>query len=151
MTIRQRLLVTSLGLLLFSPTISSAQPSAAGRIKASSGTASIVRNGQSIAAAVGSEVFEADIVRTGADGRLAVMLLDETRVALGPNSEVALAAFAYAPAESRLAMTLRIARGMVAYVSGLVAKLAPESVSIQTPTAVIGVRGTHALLRIEAP
>lgn len=124
---------------------------AAGRVKVSSGEASIVRNGQTLPAPVGADVFESDVVRTGGDGRLAVMLKDETRFALGPNSEVAVAAFAYAPSESRLALTLRVARGVLSYVSGLVAKLAPESVTIQTPTAVIGVRGTHALVRAAMP
>ena len=40
---------------------------------------------------------------------------------------------------------------MLSYVSGLVAKLAPAAVSIQTPTAIIGVRGTHALVRAGVP
>lgn len=102
-------------------------------------------------APVGTDVFESDTVRTGPDGRLAVMLRDETRLALGPNSEVALTAFAYAPSDSRLAVTLRVARGVLSYVSGLVAKLAPESVRIQTPTGIIGVRGTHALIRVGLP
>lgn len=126
-------------------------PTPAGRVKVSSGAASVVRAGQVLPAPVGTEVFESDTVRTGADGRLAVMLRDETRLALGPNSEVALTTFAYAPSDSRLAVTLRVARGVLSYVSGLVAKLAPESVRIQTPTGIIGVRGTHALIRVGVP
>jgi hypothetical protein len=31
----------------------------------------------------------------------------------------------------------------MAYLSGLIGKLSPESVRIETPTASIGVRGTH--------
>ena len=126
-------------------------PVPAGRVKVSSGAASVIRNGQAVPAPVGTEVFESDIVRTGADGRPAVMLRDETRVALGPNSEVALTTFAYAPSESKLGVTLRVARGVLSYISGLVAKLAPESVRIQTPTGIIGVRGTHVLIRVGLP
>jgi hypothetical protein len=126
-------------------------PAPAGRVKVSTGAATVIRNGQVLPAPVGTEVFESDIVRTGSDGRLAVMLRDETRLALGPNSEVALTAFAYAPSDSRLGVTLRVARGVLSYVSGLVAKLAPESVRIQTPTGIIGVRGTHALIRVGLP
>lgn len=56
-----------------------AQPSApVGRVKVSSGSASIVRGGQMMTAPVGTEVYESDTVHTGADGRLAVMLRDET-------------------------------------------------------------------------
>ena len=131
------------------PARAGAQPPApAGRVKVSSGAASLVRNGQVVPAPIGTEVFASDTLRTGPDGRLAVMLRDETRVALGPNSEVALVAFAYAPSESQLGVSLRLARGVLSYVSGLVAKLAPESVRIQTPTGIVGVRGTHALVRV---
>ncbi len=139
-------------LLVSTPWPAAAQaPTPAGRVKVSSGTATIVRGGQMLPAPVGAEVFESDVLRTGPDGRLAVMLRDETRVALGPGSEVALAAFAYAPSEARLAVTLRLVHGVISYISGLVAKLAPEAVTIQTPTSIIGVRGTHALARVDAP
>jgi hypothetical protein len=79
------------------------------------------------------------------------MLRDETRVALGPNCELALLAFAYAPSDSQLGVTLRLVRGVMSYVSGLVAKLAPASVRIQTPAGIVGVRGTHALVRVGLP
>jgi hypothetical protein len=146
-------IVVGLGAALaFLPAAVAAQSVApAGRVKVSSGTVGIVRNGLALPAPPGTEVFEADLLRSGADGRLAVMLRDETRVALGPNSEVALSAFAYSPSESRLGITLRLVRGVLSYVSGLVAKLAPAAVTIQTPTSIIGVRGTHALVRVGTP
>ena len=51
----------------------------------------------------------------------------------------------------RLGVTLSLVRGVISYVSGLVAKLAPSAVTIQTPTAIIGVRGTHAQVRVGTP
>ena len=139
-------------LLALVPAVAFAQPTTpAGRVKVSSGTVAIVRNGQALPAPLGAEVFEGDVLRSGSDGRLAVMLRDETRVSIGPDSEVALAAFAFSPSESRLGVTIRLARGVISYVSGLVAKLAPASVTIQTPTSIIGVRGTHALVRVGTP
>jgi hypothetical protein len=126
-------------------------PQGAGRVKAVVGTASIVRAGTATPAAVGAVVYEGDLLRTGPDGQLAVMLKDESRVSLGPGSEVSLSTFTYAPTESRLALVVRMARGAMAYVSGRIAKLMPEAVRLETPTSVIGVRGTHALVRVEAP
>lgn len=123
----------------------------AGRVKVAVGTATIVRGGQATPATVGAEVLEADVLRTGADGQLAVMLKDETRLSLAPGAEVTLSAFTYVPSENRLALVLRVARGALSYVSGRIAKLLPEAVRLETPTAVIGVRGTHALVRVEAP
>lgn len=123
----------------------------AGRLKVAIGTASVVRGGQAAAAVPGAEIAEGDILRTGADGRLSAMLKDEARVSLGPNSELALTRFAFAPSDAQLGLGLRLARGVLSYVSGLIAKLAPEAVRLQTPTSIIGVRGTHVLVRAEMP
>ena len=128
-----------------------AQATGAGRIKAVAGNCSIVRQGQATPAVVGALVHEADILRTGSDGQLAVTLKDESRLAVGPDSELTLSTFTYVPSEGRLALVLRVARGMLSYVSGRIAKLMPEAVRLETPTSVIGVRGTHALVKVDAP
>src|SRR3990170_2315749 len=47
------------------------------------------------------------------------------------------------PAEGKLGLMARLSKGTMAYLSGLIGKLAPESVRFETPTASIGVRGTH--------
>jgi hypothetical protein len=60
----------------------------AGRVKVASGDAYILRAGSQIPAKVGEPVFQADSLRTGTDGRLGVTMKDDTRVSLGPSSEV---------------------------------------------------------------
>lgn len=140
----------SLFLLAAVPLGAQSRPSA-GRIKAVVGQASIVRDGRVMRAVVGAIVQESDVLRTGSDGQLAVMLKDESRLSLGPGSELTLARFAYAPAQDRLSLVVRVARGVLAYVSGRIAKLMPEAVRFETPASVIGVRGTHALIKVAAP
>jgi hypothetical protein len=125
------------------------QPSAAGRIKVVSGAAFIVRQGATIPAQTGEIVFEADALRTGADGSVGVTLQDDTRLSLGPNSEVRLERFTYAPAAGGLGMVLRFVRGVTAYVSGKIAKLAPDSIRLETPAAIVGVRGTTLIFRVQ--
>jgi len=126
-----------------------AQPSSpAGRIKVASGSAFIVRQGQSIPAQIGQLVFEGDRFRTAADGRIGVTLNDDTRVAVGPGSEIRLDRFLYSPAEGRLGFVLAIVRGVVAYVSGRIAKLSPDSIRLETPSATVGVRGTRLAIRV---
>lgn len=122
---------------------------AAGRVKTAIGSASIVRGGQSLAAAVGMEVFPSDRLRTGSDGRLALTLKDDTRLSLGPDTEVSLEEFAFAPAEDRMSMVLRMVKGALSYISGRIARLSPSSVRLETPSSVIAVRGTHVLVRVE--
>ena len=139
----------ALALLIASaPAFAQTPPSAVGRIKIASGSAFIVRNGTQVAAQAGQPIFEADGLRTGADGRLGVTLKDDTRVSLGPNSEMRVDRFVYAPAEGRLGIVLNVVHGVMAYVSGRIAKLAPDSIRLETPAAVMGVRGTTLALRV---
>ncbi len=125
------------------------QPAAAGRIKTVSGAAFIVRGSAAIPAKPGDVVLQADSLRTGADGTLGVTLKDDTRLALGPGSEVRLERFAYAPGSASLGMVLRFVRGVTAYVSGRLAKLAPDSIRLETPSAIVGVRGTTLAIRVQ--
>jgi hypothetical protein len=125
------------------------QPSAAGRIKVVSGSAFIVRKSNLVPARVGQDVYAADGLRTGADGRIGVTLKDDTRISLGPSSEVRLERFNYAAADGSLGLVLRIVRGVAAYVSGRIAKLSPDSIRLETPAAIVGVRGTSLAIRVE--
>lgn len=154
-TLPQRI-IPRIGLIALSLWVAApaaAQPSAdvIGQIKVVSGQVSIVRRGGVHVASLGSHVAVADVLKTGADGKVAVMLRDETRLALGPNSELELANFAFAPAEQQLGLSIRLVRGVLSYVSGLIAKLAPATVRLQTPTSIVGVRGTHVLIKVASP
>jgi hypothetical protein len=128
-----------------------AQPAVAGYVKTVSGAASVTRAGQEQPLVLGFGVLSGDWLKTGADGRVGVTLKDDTRLSLGPNTELALVTFAYAPTEGQLGFLMRVVRGAVAYVSGRIAKLSPESIKIETPTSILGVRGTHLLISVGQP
>ena len=137
----------ALALIISSGTPAVAQPAGAGIVKVASGSVFIVRQSGTVPVQLGQVVFETDSLRTGADGRVGVTFKDDSRVSLGPNSEVKLERFVYAPAEGSLGLVLRFARGMAAYVSGRIAKLAPDSIRLETPAAIVGVRGTTVAIR----
>src|SRR6185295_10081040 len=115
------------------------QTPAAGRIKIATGTAFIVRQGALIPAQPGLAVYEADGLKTGSDGHLAVTLKDDTRVSLDPDSEIRLDRFVYAPSDGRLGLALKVVRGLIAYVSGRIASLSPGAVQLETPDAIVGI------------
>jgi hypothetical protein len=125
------------------------QASAAGRIKVVSGAAFIVRESKLVPAQVGQDVYTADALRTGGDGRIGVTLKDDTRISLGPSSEVRLERFNYATADGGLGLVLTFVRGVAAYVSGRIAKLSPDSIRLETPAAIVGVRGTSLAIRVD--
>jgi hypothetical protein len=121
----------------------------AGRVKLVSGSAFIVRGAASIPAQPGQVVYEADGIKTGPDGSIGLTLKDDTRLSLGPSSEVRLEKFLYAPGTGGLGMVLKFVHGVAAYVSGRMAKLAPDSIRLETPAAIVGVRGTSLAIRVE--
>jgi hypothetical protein len=125
------------------------EPSAAGRIKVVSGSAFVVRQSATIPAETGQILFETDGLKTGVDGRIGVTLKDDTRVSLGPSSELRLQRFVYEPGRGSFGMVLQFVRGVAAYVSGRMAKLAPQSIRLETPAAIVGVRGTSLAIRVE--
>ena len=137
--------------VMFPVWASAADPAAAGRIKVVAGPVFIVRAAGTIQATAGQALFEADTLRTGADGRVGIMLNDDTRISLGPGSEARLDQFVYAPADKRGSLVLKVVRGLIAYVSGRIAKLSPDAVKLETPNAIVGVRGTTLVLRVDAP
>ena len=114
-----------------------------GCVKSATGSAVVVRGGQSIPASEGMHLLPQDVLRTAADGHLGAILQDGSGIGLGPNTELKIDSFLYAPADGKLGLVLRLVRGMFAYFSGGVAKLAPDAVKVETPVGVIGLRGTH--------
>jgi hypothetical protein len=123
-----------------------AQSSPAGRIDKLTGSAVVLRGGKQLPLKNGDAVFETDVLRTGGDGRIGITLKDDTRLSLSPGSEVRLDKFAYAPAQGQMALGLKVVRGLIAYVSGRIAKIAPDAVRLETPAAIVGVRGTTLII-----
>lgn len=120
-----------------------------GSIKNVQGTASVVRAGESIPAEVGVKLLAGDVLTTGADGAMGVVLRDDSSLSLGPSSRIAIERFLFVPADGKLGLTARVFRGTLSYLSGLIGKLAPEATTFVTPTFTIGVRGTHFAVRVE--
>ena len=122
-----------------------------GSIKTVQGSALIQRASGSLPGSEGLHLLPHDVLHTGADGRLTFILRDGTRISLGVNSEMSIDQFVYEPAQNKYALVLVLAKGIVAYVSGKIAKFSPESVKLQTPVGIIGVRGTRFAVALDAP
>lgn len=122
---------------------------AIGYVMKVSGEAFVVSGGKSVAAAVGTPLVQGSTLRTGPAGSLGVTLKDNTVMSFGPNSELRVDEFLFAPARNELKLTANITRGTMNFISGVIAKLKPEAVQVQTPTGTIGVRGTHFLVKVD--
>src|SRR5262245_51791309 len=120
-----------------------------GSVKMAQGTALVRRGPETIPIHEGMRLLLSDVLETSANGRLGVILDDGTRIALGPNTELKIDRFVYQPAEGQFALMLRLGRGVLAYISGKIAKFSAESVNIETPVGLIGLRGTSLVVSIE--
>jgi hypothetical protein len=137
-------------LVLWLPASASAQrPVPAGRVKTTAGGALVIHEGREIPAAIGTPVYEQDRVTTGPEGRVGITLRDDTRLSIGPQTTIEINRFLYAPADSQFSFVLKVVRGVVAYVSGRIAKLSPDAVRLETPAAIVGVRGTRLAIRVD--
>ena len=118
-----------------------AQP--AGFVKTVTGQASIVSGANTVTAQPGTPLAIGDVVRTGANASLGIALKDNTLLSFGPSTSFTLEEFLFAPTQNRLQLGGSIAAGSLHYVSGAIAKLKPDAVTIKTPGGIIGVRGTR--------
>lgn len=120
-----------------------------GVVRNSAGSATVMRGGNVLPAAPGTRLHVGDTLGTGPDGSLGVILRDNSSLSLGPSSSLVLQNFLFSPNEGNLALWVRVSKGTMAYLSGLIGKLAPEKARFETPTATIGIRGTHFAVKVE--
>jgi hypothetical protein len=120
-----------------------------GVVRTSAGSAAITRDGKVLPAPAGTKLLAGDILNTGSDGSIGVILRDNSTLSLGPKSNVVIRDFLFSPAEGKLGLLVRISRGTMAYLSGLIGKLSPESARFETPVATIGIRGTRFAVKVD--
>ncbi len=126
-----------------------AETAVAGFVKTVEGDGRIVRGEASMPAKPGDILHVSDTVTTEKHSSVGIMLEDDTLLSLGPDSRLELSDFAFAPQEEKFAIAIRLLKGSFAYMSGVIARLAPEKVRIETPDAVIAVHGTRFLVKVE--
>ncbi|MDA9296163.1 FecR domain-containing protein, partial [Burkholderiales bacterium] len=112
------------------------------------GSVSIVRDSSSIKAETKSKVFEDDVIITGGKSRAQVLLLDQTAINISQNAELILDKFVFGGDDD--SVSLKVSKGTFRFISGKVATKNPEKVSVETPVATIGVRGTEFIGQIDA-
>jgi hypothetical protein len=119
-----------------------------GRIKSNVGTAAIQRAGRSVPASPGLQLELGDVLVTGRDGRMGIAFVDDTRIAVGPNSQIALTTFQYDRTRQTGSFVTSVNRGTLGVVSGRIAKSGKDAMRVRTPTSMLGVRGTRFVVNV---
>lgn len=146
-------MVRSFTLCLFLSTAAALTPATAadeaaiGRIKTSAGEASLVDGTTRRPAAIGAIVSRSDMIETGRDGAVGLSLTDNSILSIGPNSQLIIRDYKFNSSAFNGSMRARLNRGTMAVTSGDIARGSPEAMQVETPTAILGVRGTTFLVR----
>lgn len=138
-----------IAILTSAPAIAQQPAELIGHIQKIEGSASIQRGGTALPGAAGTALYRGDLIRTGKPGAVGIVLTDDTTISLGSGSELSLNDYAFDPKESKFALAMRMVKGTFSYISGQIAKLAPDTAQIETPDATIAVRGTKLLIQIK--
>ena len=121
----------------------------AGTIKTLTGSATVNRGSSVLPIATAQHVFAGDRIVSGQDSYVGITLHDDTRLTIGPGSELVLREFEFNPNSHAGGLVVSFVTGTARVVTGLIGKNAPERVRFQTPTATIGIRGTEFIVDLE--
>lgn len=139
----------SLCLLLTGGRAWAGDEAAIGFVKTVSGTAEIIRRSLNWPMKLGAPVFVGDVVATGSDGSFGITFRDDTRISGGPNTRIELKSFRFEPIAGEYSSIIDMLKGSILYISGAIARLAPDAAKVETPRGTIAVRGTRFLVRVE--
>ena len=95
---------------------------------------------------VGDLVYQGDVVRTGADGRLGINFTDGTSFNLSNNARMALSEFVYDPNGTSNSTLFNLTNGTFTFVAGNIARTG--NMKVDTPVATMGIRGTTPRVEI---
>ena len=99
----------------------------------------LAADGRSIVLNVGQPVALGDTVATGAGGEAQILFPDETRIVVGPNSQLSITRLLFRESGAARRLSVNAVRGTFRFLSG---SSPPGAYAIRTPTATMGVRGT---------
>ena len=114
-----------------------------GQVKVAKGQVSIERNGQKLPAEPGARLQPADVLKTGADGSVGITMDDDSLLSAGPNSALSLDNYAFDSTTNQGRFNTSLNKGTLSVISGRIAKQTPDAMTVRTPTAILGVRGTE--------
>ncbi len=114
-----------------------------GQIKVAKGQVTIERQGNTLPAKVGARLQTSDVIKTGADGSVGITMDDDSLLSAGPNSALSLDRYVFDSTTNQGRFDTTLNKGTLAVISGRIAKQSPDAMTVRTPTAILGVRGTE--------
>jgi len=102
----------------------------------------LTSDGRKVPITAGGAVYSGARIVTGENSRMQVLLADETVFTMGANSDMVLDKFVYDTDQSASTTTANLMKGVFRFVTGKVARKAPDQLKVTLPVGVLGFRGT---------
>ncbi len=136
-------------LLIFVSGTAFAESAPIGTVKTKKGKFMVTRNEVQNPAEIGFKIHQNDMISTGSEGAVGIIFIDDTILSLGPNTELVMDEYVFAPQKKEMSMIMRLIKGTASYLSGIIGKQSPDTVKLKTPDATIGMRGTKFLVKVD--
>ena len=91
----------------------------------------------------GSKIYFGDSIIVKEKSTAQILLLDETAIAVGENSEITIDEFIYDPETNVGKITSKIKIGTVKIITGKITKQNPDNIEVKLPVGVLTARGTE--------
>lgn len=95
---------------------------------------------------IGDKVYQGDVLETETGAGVGITLADTSVFSLGEEGQLVLDELVYDPGTQDGSAVISLVEGTASFVSGQIAKINPDAVSITTPVATIGIRGTKVFV-----
>ena len=106
------------------------------------GVATLTREGKSIGLVKDNWLYKNDRIVTKKKSSLEIKLVDNSFVNIGELSDLYMVDLVYDPIKKDGYIDLKLVTGAFRMISGNIAKLGPDLMKIDLPTATVGIRGT---------
>ncbi len=114
-----------------------------GTIETLQGSVTAIRaDGSRVTLQQGDQVYQGDVIETAGDGGIGMTFADGTTFSLGEEGRMVLDELIYDPETDEGTSAFSVVQGAFSFVSGAIAKSGSDAMTVRTPVATIGVRGT---------
>ena len=119
-----------------------------GTVDTAAGAVSVIRaDGSRATLQAGDAVFQGDVLETADGGSLGIIFVDDTTFSLDENGRMVLDELVFDPSTNEGSSAFTVVQGVFSFVSGQIAKSGDEAMTVRTPVATIGIRGTQVAVQ----
>ena len=119
-------------------------PESIGQVENVDGEVLAIRpDGTRVTLEEGDPVYQGDVLESGEDGAIGIVLADETSFSMAESGRMVLDEMVYDPVTQEGVISFSVVQGVFTFISGEISKTDPDAMTVSTPFATIGIRGTQ--------